>query len=217
VPRWVQGRALAVYQIAIQGGLAGASALWGVIGVRYGLQIALWSGAASLLAGFVTYSWRLAAADEVETDVVVRPSPESVMDIDPDSGPVLITIEYRIDPALTEEFVSAMRQLRVIRLRDGAVFWGLFVDTVRPDRFIENFVSETWVEHLRLHERRIESDVVYEERARSFQLGDAPPVTHLISADAVAGHHPGSFRAGRVTVAVRKSEPSEPALKKVQL
>ncbi len=70
-----------------------------------------------------------------------------------------------------------MRQLRVIRLRDGAVFWGLFVDTVRPDRFIENFVSETWVEHLRLHERRIESDVVYEERARSFQLGDAPPVS----------------------------------------
>jgi MFS family permease len=213
VPRWVQGRALGVYQIAIQGGLAGASALWGVIGVRYGLQIALWCGAASLLAGFGTYSWRLAAADEVETDIVVRPRPETAIEIDPESGPALITIEYRINPALTEEFVSAMRQLRVIRLRDGAVFWGLFVDMAQPDRFIENFVSETWIEHLRLHERRIESDMVYEERARSFQLGD-PRVTHLISAEAVAGHHPGSFRRSRVTVAVTESEP---VLKKVQL
>jgi hypothetical protein len=214
VPRWVQGRALAVYQIAVQGGLAGASALWGALGVSYGLQIALWCGAASLLAGFVTYRWRLAAADEVETDIVVRPRPEIAIEIDPDSGPALITIEYRINPALTEEFVSAMRQLRVIRLRDGAVFWGLFVDLARPDRFIENFISETWIEHLRLHERRIESDMVYEERARTFQLGDAPLVTHLISSEAVVGHHPGSFRAGRITVAVKEAEPS---LKKVQI
>jgi hypothetical protein len=214
VPRWVQGRALAVYQIAVQGGLAGASALWGALGVSYGLQIALWCGAASLLAGFVTYRWRLAAADEVETDIVVRPRPEIAIEIDPDSGPALITIEYRINPALTEEFVSAMRQLRVIRLRDGAVFWGLFVDLARPDRFIENFISETWIEHLRLHERRIESDMVYEERARTFQLGDAPLVTHLISSEAVVGHHPGSFRGGRITVAVKEAEPS---LKKVQI
>ena len=66
VPRWVQGRALAVYQIAVQGGMAGASALWGAVGVRYGLQVALGCGAASMLAGFAVYRWRLAAADEVK-------------------------------------------------------------------------------------------------------------------------------------------------------
>jgi predicted MFS family arabinose efflux permease len=216
VPQWVQGRALAVYQIAVQGGMAGASALWGVVGERYGLQIALWGGAATMLVGFFAYRYRLAEADAVVTDLVSPlPRPQTVIGIDPEGGPVLITIEYRINPAMTEEFVSAMRQLRVIRLRDGAVFWGLFVDTARPDRFVENFVSETWVEHLRLHERRIESDLVYEARAKSFMLDAAPHVSHLISADAVAGGNVGTFkRDGRSASGI--AEP-EPALKKVQL
>ena len=214
VPQWVQGRALGVYQIAVQGGIAGASALWGVVGERYGIKVALGYGAVSMLAGFAAYRWRLAAADQVNTDLVSPlPLPQTVIDINPESGPALITIEYRINPALTEEFVSAMRQLRVIRLRDGAVFWGLFVDTAQPERFTEIFVNETWIEHLRLHERRIESDMVYEIRARSFQLGDAPHVTHLISADAVAGRNVGTFKrdAGRTTSVIE----SEPTLKRV--
>ncbi len=214
VPRWVQGRALGVYQIAVQGGIAGASALWGFVGESYGVKVALGCGAASMLAGFVVYRWRLAAADEVNTDLVnPLPLPQTAIDIAPESGPVLVTIEYRINPELTEEFVSAMRALRVMRLRDGAVFWGLFVDMAHPDRFIENFISETWVEHLRLHERRIESDLVYEERARSFQLGNAPQSTHLISADAVAGHNVGTFNreAGRTTGVIKV----EPTLKRV--
>lgn len=215
VPRWVQGRALAVYQIAVQGGMAGASALWGVVAERYGLQVALWCGAASMLAGFAAYRYRLAAADEVKTGAVSPwPHPRTAIDISPESGPALITIEYRINPAKTEEFVSVMRRLRTIRLRDGAVFWGLFVDTAQPDRFVEHFVTETWVEHLRQHERLIESDVVYERRAKSFHLGDAPHVTHLISADAVAGHNVGTFKRAGDTNGIIEAEPT---LKKVQL
>jgi MFS family permease len=194
VPRWVQGRALAVYQIAVQGGMAGASVLWGVVGERWGLQIALWGGAVSMLAGFAVYRWRLAAAEEVETDPGTPwPFPQTAFDIDPNSGPALVTLEYRIDPSKTEDFISAMRELRRIRLRDGAVFWGLFVDIAQPDRFVEHFVTETWVEHLRQHERTIASDLVYESRAKSFHVGDAH-VTHLISADTVAGRNTGSFK-----------------------
>jgi len=216
VPRWVQGRALAVYQIAVQGGMAGASALWGAIGVWYGLQIALGCGAASMLAGFVVYRWRLAAADGVKTDPASPwPHPRTAIDLDPDSGPALVTLEYRINPAKTEEFIGVMRKIRTIRLRDGAVFWGLFVDTAQPDRFVEHFVTETWVEHLRQHERMIASDVVYESHAKSFHLGGAPHVTHLISADAVAGRNVGSFkRTGNTANGVLEAEP---ALKKVQL
>jgi MFS family permease len=199
VPRWVQGRALGVYQIAVQGGLAGASMLWGWVGERYGLQIALWCGAASMLAGFATYRWRLAAAEEVQTDPVLRPHPPVAMHIEPDSGPVMITVEYRINIEMTGEFVGAMAQMRRIRLRDGAVFWGLFADVNRPDRFFEQFITETWVEHLRQHERMIASDVVYESRAKSFHLGDDTPVTHLISANTVVQHNPGSFKRDGTT------------------
>ncbi len=216
VPRWVQGRALAVYQIAVQGGMAGASALWGAVGERYGLRIALWCGAAAMLAGLVVHRWRLAVADEVNTDPISPwHYPRTAIHVDPYSGPALVTVEYRINPVKTEEFVSAMRHMRVIRLRDGAVFWGLFVDMGQPDRFVEHFVTETWVEHLRQHERMIESDIVYESQAKSFHLGDSPQVTHLISADAVAGRNVGTFKrdAGRTTSVIE----SEPALKKVQL
>ncbi len=228
VPPWVQGRALAVYQIAIQGGMAGASALWGFVGTRYGLRIALWCGAASMLAGFAARRYRLAAAEEVQTDSVSPwPHPQPAIDINPDSGPALISVEYRIDPARTEEFVSAMRELRTLRLRDGAVFWGLFVDTNQPDRFVENFVTETWVEHLRQHERMIASDVVYESRAKSFALGGGPHVTHFISADAVAGVNVGTFKRDGKRGGKRVGENNgaaatgivedEPALRKVEL
>jgi hypothetical protein len=212
VPRWVQGRALAVYQIAVQGGLAGASVLWGWIGERYGLQPALWCGAASIVAGFATYRWSLAAADDVQTDPVTRPHPTVVMQVDPNAGPALVTVEYRINLDLADEFVGAMAQMRRIRLRDGAVFWGLFVDLNRPDRFVEQFITETWVEHLRQHDRMIASDMVYESRAKSFHLGDDTPVTHLISAHSVVQHNPGSFKRGG---AITQTIETELVLKKV--
>ncbi len=216
VPQWVQGRALSVYQIAVQGGMASASAVWGAVGGRWGLRVALICGAASMLAGFAAWRYRLTDAEEVKTDpITLYPHPRTVIDINPESGPALITVEYRINPAKTEEFVTAMRQMRVIRLRDGAVFWGLFVDTAQADRFVEHFVTETWVEHLRQHDRMIESDVVYESRAKSFDLGNTPRVTHLISADAVAGRNVGSFK--RNSDAANQVIEVEPALKKVQL
>jgi MFS family permease len=215
VPQWVQGRALAVYQIAVQGGIAGASALWGVVGERWGLRVALWCGAASMLTGFAAYRWRLAAADAVETDPIsLWPHPKIAIDIDPNTGPALITVEYLIDPQRTEEFISVMRHQRIIRLRDGAVFWGLFVDANQPDRFVEYFVNETWLEHLRQHERLIASDAEYEERAKSFSADATVHITHMISADAIAGRNVGTFtrNAGRTTTVV--VEP-EPALRKV--
>lgn len=144
-----------------------------------------------------------------------RPYPQTAIEIALDSGPALVTIEYRIDLAKTEEFVSAMRELRRIRLRDGAVFWGLFVDIAQPDRFIEHFVTETWVEHLRQHERGIASDVVYESRAKSFHLGETQ-VTHLISADAVAGANVGSFKRESSSES-GVLEDSDSVLKKVHL
>jgi MFS family permease len=209
VPRWVQGRALAVYQIAVQGGMAGASALWGAACARWDLRIALGCGAATMLAGLATYRWRLTAADEFKTDPVdLWAHPQVALELDPSSGPALITVEYRINPAKTEEFVRVMHHQRRVRLRDGAIFWGLFVDANHPDRFVEHFINETWVEHLRQHERLTASDVLYERRAKSYHLGDTLPITHLISADAVAGGKVGSFKDGAGSVdEVGETEP----------
>jgi hypothetical protein len=46
-----------------------------------------------------------------------------------------------------------MRDVREERRRDGAVTRGLYRDLSDPIRFVETFVVESWLEHLRQHER----------------------------------------------------------------
>jgi hypothetical protein len=69
---------------------------------------------------------------------------------------------------------------------DGAMRWDLFCDAADPSRYIEMFLVESWVEHLRHHERVTLADLRAEARARVFLVGPTPPtVAHLISAQAM--------------------------------
>ena len=43
--------------------------------------------------------------------------------------------------------------MRRIRLRDGAMQWGLFVDSSDHSSYTEVFLVKSWIEHLRQHER----------------------------------------------------------------
>jgi hypothetical protein len=61
-----------------------------------------------------------------------------------------------------------MQKVRAERRRDGAIFWGLFVDTNEPGRYVEFFTLESWLEHLRQHERVTGTDRDIEARARVF-------------------------------------------------
>ena len=54
------------------------------------------------------------------------------IDMEPQSGPVITTIAYRIDPADAAEFVAAMAERRRIRVRDGARDWMLLQDVANP-------------------------------------------------------------------------------------
>ncbi|HKE12909.1 MAG TPA: MFS transporter, partial [Myxococcota bacterium] len=98
-----------------------------------------------------------------------------------DRGPVLVTLEYVIDPERAGDFVRTMRELSRIRLRDGALRWGLFVNAAQSGCYLESFVVESWVEHLRQHERITAADRAVQARAVAYHLGDNPPrVTHYI-------------------------------------
>jgi len=104
-------------------------------------------------------------------------------EIDPDVGPVMVSVEYEIDPPKAEEFRLAMNAVRTIRYRDGAVFWGLFSDVARPERHVEYFLVESWSEHLRQHGRITAEDGPAFQRARSFHVRYGPPVvSHQIAA-----------------------------------
>jgi MFS family permease len=186
VPRWVRARGLAVYLLVFQGGLAVGSALWGVVAGRVGERTALLAAAASFGLGLLAaLRWRLQGIGALDLTPSVRPEPVTVLDPEPDDGPVLVLVRYRVDLARAEEFASAMRAMRRVRRRDGAYRWGLFEDVADPSCFVETYVVRSWAEHLRQHERFTAEDLAIRERVRSFHIGDDPPaVSHFIHPDA---------------------------------
>jgi MFS family permease len=189
VPAWVRARALAVYGIVAQGGLAIGSALWGVVAERLSLSMALLCAAAVLATSLILSLWyRLRLEEKIDLSPSLHwPEPVLASDPPPDAGPVLVTVEYMIDVAKTYNFTSAMQSVRLERLRDGAYRWGLYNDSAVPNRFVEIFVVESWAEHLRQHARVTAADRKTEDVVRNFHIGSTPPsITHFLYARAAA-------------------------------
>jgi MFS family permease len=186
VPGWVRARVLAVYMLVFAAGLSGGSAIWGALASHQGLKPALLYSAGGLVVVGLLAALRYRIALDEELDLTPSlhwPEPHLLLEPKPEQGPVLVSIDYRINPQEAWEFTQAMRALGVIRRRDGAIRWGLFQDTADPARFVETFIVETWMEHRRQHERMTVADRDIEKRAFSFHIGSGRPrVQHLIYA-----------------------------------
>jgi len=184
LPAWVRARGLAANMTVFMGSMAVGSALWGRLADATGIPLALSLAAAgALLAAAATRSWRIASDGGDLAPSLHWPSPLVDPDAPTDRGPVMVTVDYRIPADQAEAFVAAMREVRTQRLRDGASTWHLFRDAEDTERFVESFMVESWLEHLRQHERVTHADRDVEERVRAFHKGEHPPrVKHLIAA-----------------------------------
>jgi len=160
VPSWVRGRSLAVYMVAFQGGIAAGSATWGTVANHASVQTALIVAALGLVLGLAAIlRYRLPAGEGPNLAPSLNwPIPVVAGELDPEEGPVLVQVEYRVEPNRSAEFASLMETLKTIRRRDGAFRWGLFHDVAQPDRWLEVFLVESWSEHLRQHERHTVED-----------------------------------------------------------
>jgi MFS family permease len=179
VPPWVQARALGIYQTVFQGGMALGSALWGGLAEHFSTSKALIVAACGLLLTVpLTRRFHLLRGQppDLAPFNLNRPAPQLVIEPHPESGPVLVTIEYRIREEDYSAFTRAIHEMRQVRMRDGAIRWGIFQDTARPDRFTETFVVDSWLEYLRVRERLTASDIQVRNEVRSFHQGDNPPV-----------------------------------------
>jgi MFS family permease len=186
VPRWVRARVLATYMLVFFGGLAIGSACWGVIATRIGVSEALLGATGAMLAGLAAvYLFPLKIGEDLDLEPSLHwPDPVYLEEPQPNDGPVLVTIDYEIDPQRAAAFVSAMQGMKRIMKRDGAVRWGLFVDPAEPSRYFETFLVESWAEHMRQHARVTREDRSVQDQARSFHIGpDAPLVRHLIASE----------------------------------
>jgi predicted MFS family arabinose efflux permease len=182
LPEWVRGRGLAVYVTVMFGALTAGSALWGELAAVIGLPGALLAAAVgAIIAIPVTWRWKLQTGAMVDLSPSMHwPAPVTTHAIEPDRGPVLVTIEYHIDPANREPFLRALGRGARERRRDGAYNWGVFEDPAKDGRFIETFLTDSWLEHLRQHERVTKADRLLEQAVCRFQIGDGPKTTHLI-------------------------------------
>jgi MFS family permease len=186
-PGWVRARTLAVFQLVMQGGLAAGSLTWGLVTGAAGVETALTIAAVGLVAGVaLARRWPLAQSEHSDlTPAGAWSDPNVDIEPRPDDGPVLITVEYQVDAADEERFVTAMQKLGRVRRRDGAYRWDLYADLELPGTYLETFVVVSWSEHLRQHERLTVADLELTDLTTSFHRGVQPPaVRHLLWAPA---------------------------------
>jgi MFS family permease len=186
LPAWVRARALAVYLVVLFGSQAAGAFLLGLLAQHAGLQAALFLSALVMAGGVGAGAvWPLQDTSRADPRTVVYwPEPNLAFEPEPDSGPVVVLVEYSIPRDREPAFLEAMESLRRSRLRTGATRWDLLRDGERPRRFVEVFTVPSWEEHLRQHEGRLTgTDQEIEERASS--LSDpAPRVEHLFPPEA---------------------------------
>jgi MFS family permease len=184
LPAWVRARGLAAFVVVFMGGMALGSVLWGQVATRIGIPATLTTAALAMVVA-IGLTWRFKLGHHQVFDF--RPSMDWAAPVlaetpEPDSGPVMVTIEYRVQPTKRAEFVTAMQAVREMRRRNGAYFWELFHDSADPARYIECFMDESWLEHLRQHERVSVADREIQQHAKQFMVeGESTKSQHWLA------------------------------------
>jgi MFS family permease len=184
VPAWVQARALGTYQMTFQGGMALGSIFWGFVAQHTSTPIALTASAAGLALTFPIvrrfhilqgpvldlspYKWKRPAPE-------LTPFPEEPLDDLIQTGPVRVSIDYRIPLESYAEFTKAIHLLKDVRLRDGAIRWGIYRDAADPEHLNETFLMESWIDYLRSRERHTAADHQIHDRVRALHAHESPP------------------------------------------
>ena len=181
-PRWVTGRTLAIYQTIAFGGMALGSWCWGELATVVGLRESL-SGAAVLVLGtlLVAHWVPVAVAQGGSLDPHANPAvkPPSV-EIHEASGPIVVTIGYRVPPENAAAFLPLINELGRIRRRDGARRWSVCQDIDDPQFWTERFESPTWVDYLRRQTRPTQADQAVRQQIAALVTSDRTIVRRMI-------------------------------------
>jgi MFS family permease len=185
LPVWVRGRGLSVIAVVIFGGLVFGSLLWGQIATLTRVPVALLLAAAFTFFGMLLL-WRWTFHPGTSLDLVPSihwPEPIVTRDLEADRGPVMITVEYRVPPENRDLFLIAVFKLAEVRRGDGAFDWGLYEDATRDGRFVETFLVDSWMEHLRQHERVANADRLLQDAINRYQIGGVPRITRIVAVE----------------------------------
>ena len=171
LPVWVRARGLAIYLVTFTGSMTVGALIWGLVAEGFGLQLTFFAAAVVMLGGVVAGLFRrVPETGHLDREPAIYwPEARLAFDPEPDTGPVLVTVEYTVAPDREGDFLEAMGRLQRSRRRTGATRWELYRDGDQPARFIELFSVPSWEEHLRQHEGRLTgADREIEEAALAF-------------------------------------------------
>ena len=208
LPEWVRGRGLAIFLTVYFGAQTLGSAVWGKVASVEGLSTALYLAAAGAAVGMaLTARWRLQTGAALDlTPSMHWRTPVFVHPIEDDQGPILMTVEYQIDPTDIVPFLALVHEIGLERKRDGAYAWGVFEDTRVSGRIIETFLLHSLLELKHLRARVTKADRIIEEQAGAF-LKEPRKVTFLVAPK----RHRHKRRKGSHLLALKAAREPAPA------
>jgi MFS family permease len=169
-PRWVTARALSLYQSSLTGGIALGAWYWGGLAARHDVGFALAaSGVVLIVSPLLGLVLPLPAVSIAGTEELeIAQEPEVALAITLKSGPVVVEMDYEVDPANARQFYDVMQKLQRARQRNGAFEWSLSRDIADPALWTERYLCPTWGDYLRLRSRFTHSDAALQDEARRF-------------------------------------------------
>lgn len=178
-PRWVTARALSLFSSALTGGIAFGAWFWGQVAGHLGVTPALiLSGSVAAATALLGIIIPLPQPQEFDTATIEQLNePEVGLALTMRSGPVVVELEYNVDPTQAREFYEAARHLQKLRQRNGGFNWSLARDIAKPEIWTERFHCPTWGDYLRMRNRYTLSDINLQREVESLcQPGTKRPV-----------------------------------------
>jgi MFS family permease len=169
-PRWVTARALSLYTSALTAGIGVGSWLWGEVAAHWDVSTAfIASGCAVMATAFLGRLFPLGKDEEIDTSSVdIGYEPQVALGLTMRSGPVVVEVEYDVDPDQARDFYGVMMQLQRARNRIGAFDWSISRDIADPAIWVERYHCPTWGDYLRMRDRYTQAEFELQEHADSF-------------------------------------------------
>ncbi|UWU75904.1 MFS transporter [Bradyrhizobium huanghuaihaiense] len=86
----------------------------------------------------------------------------------------LIAREYRVSQENARAFHNVMRDVQLLRQRNGAYGWSIARDIADPELWTERYHCPTWLDYLHQRNRSTKSERALDRRAAAFHAGPDP-------------------------------------------
>ena len=182
MPDWARARMNAAFLIATQGAMVVGGITWGILTTIYGPNKTLIGGAILLFVSLIA-AIPLSVNFTKNLDLSMVPvtgfSHKILFIPKAEDGPVVIHYDVEVNHLRSEEFLEAMKAVRMVYLRNGAFSWRLHEDLGRADTYRIEIMVPSWNQYLLQITRLTKAEKTILERARKFHVGENSPTEQM--------------------------------------